>query len=104
MSHNFKPGDLALIINAQYAENLGKVVELLRFDNSEKIAIPEEGPRCYMPNPSLVDCWVVRGDLVGHSTLRGAITCVVGGCPQSCLMPLRGDFAPEQQKSREVAA
>lgn len=104
MSHNFKPGDLAMIVNARNADNIGKVVELVRFDSSEKIALPEDGPRSFSPNPTRIACWVVRGDFAAHSTPRGAINCAVGACPQSWLMPLKGDFSPEQQKSREVLA
>lgn len=100
----FKPGDLALIIRATHAENIGKVVELVRFDSSQKIAIPEDTPRSFAPNPDRIACWVVRGSFVAHSTLRGEINCTVGASPQSWLMPLQGDFQPEKQKSREVSA
>lgn len=102
MSHQFKPGDLALIIRATHAENIGKVVELIRFDCSEKIALPEDTPRSFAPNPNQIACWVVRGSFIAHSTLRGEITSAVGASPQSWLMPLRGDFAPEQQKAKEA--
>jgi hypothetical protein len=98
----FKSGDLALIINATHSENIGKVVELIRFDSSQKIALPEDTPRSFAPNPKQIACWVIRGNFVARSTLRGEINCTVGASPQSWLMPLRGDFAPEQQKAKEV--
>ncbi|RVD77038.1 hypothetical protein [Pseudomonas koreensis] len=98
----FRPGDMALIIRATHAENIGKVVELIRFDNSQKIALPEDGPRCFSPNPDQLDCWVIKGSFVARSTLRGEITCTIGASPQSWLMPLQGDCQPEQQKSLEV--
>ena len=104
MGHNFKPGDLALVINSNHGVNIGKVVELIRFDDSDKIKLPEEGPGCFTPNPDRVACWVVRGDLSAHSTIRGITDCKAAACPQSWLMPLRGDFAPEHQKFREVPA
>lgn len=102
MSSDFKVGDLALVINSNHGVNLGKVVELIRFDDSEKIAIPEEGARCFTPNPDRLACWVVLGEFSADSTLRGIIDCKVVACPQSWLMPLRGDFTPEQQKVREA--
>jgi hypothetical protein len=104
MNHQFKPGDLALLIHSTHGVNLGKVVELLRCDSSEKIRIPEEGERCFTPNPDRMICWVVRGEFVADSTMRGVVDCAVAACPQSWLMPLRGDFAPAEQKSRAVSA
>lgn len=104
MSHNFKPGDLALVINSNHCANLGQVVELLRFDCSEKVSIPEHGARCFTPNPDRMPYWVIRGKFVADSTLRGVISCTVVACPQSWLMPLRGEFTPEQHKSQEVIA
>lgn len=75
----FKPGDLALIVKAQYEENLGQVVTLVRIDWFFSFISDET-------------CWIVEGEG------RGCF------CPESALMPLRGDFQPEQQKAKEVEA
>lgn len=104
MSNEFKAGDLALLVKSTYGVNLGKVVELIRFDDSEIIRIPEEGERCFTSNPERLACWVVQGEFSADSTLRGLIDCKVAACPQSWLMPLRGDFTHEQQKTKEVIA
>lgn len=99
MENNFKPGDLALVIRANHPENIGRVVELVRFDDSELI---DHAPYAdtYTENPERLACWLVRGDLEvdrisGESV--GRISTVLAAFAQYCLMPLRGDHAPDQQ-------
>lgn len=103
MNHNFKPGDLALIVGAHnYPGNIGKTCELVEFllplAVSEWIDPEDSRP---VKNASGFPCWLVVGDGLdsGVENTRGACLAL-----PSHLMPLRGDFTPEQQKSREVIA
>jgi len=94
MSHNFKPGDMALFIGKGFSSlSTGSVVTLEEF-------VPEGTCRHMPENPvesryfhAPCDCW-----LVSNGGLNRYITAA------SKLMPLRGDFAPERQKSQEVPA
>ena len=101
MSHNFKPGDLALIVGARsYPRNIGKTCELVELLKPSQISAwldPEDGRP--VNNASGFECWLVIGNglISGIQDTRGACLAL-----PSHLMPLRGDFAPEQQKSREV--
>ena len=80
---NFKAGDLALLVKATNPENLMKCVSILRRAGQEKHDLP--------------GCdWVIEGALIGDAEEFQ--------CPDSWLAPLRGDFQPEQQKSREAPA
>ena len=100
--HNqFKPGDLALVIDASIESNLGMVVELIRKTSDSKITLPD-GER--VGNPEMKVCWVVVADgLVTTNKLKPEPFMVkYAAVPERCLMPLRGDFSHEQQKSREV--
>jgi hypothetical protein len=90
MSHNFKPGDLALtlsdVLDSQEGIPSGSIVELV------------------LPVPA--------GHLFAHARLlakeAGWVATSTPGVSayyaNRHLMPLRGDFAPEQQKSQEVVA
>jgi hypothetical protein len=105
MSHNFKPGDLALIVNSGAPENIGKTVRLVEFVAPHGEGFVHEG---VMFNPRPEDTWIVES-LDGSKSLVGGyiqrnIMVSSGPCRQKWLMPLRGDFTPEQQKSREVVA
>lgn len=87
MSHNFKPGDLALVISGG---KLGETAELVRF--------------------------VMPGDLISSTTGKvyefrsaskvGGWLCNFRDCQavkhEKNLMPLRGDFTPKHQKSEEA--
>jgi hypothetical protein len=103
MNHQFKPGDLALIVQAHREENIGKTVELVRFSQERWVPYGDDG---YTANNSqMVPCWVVNGDIVTDQDFQGENVSVKQAVALEChLMPLRGDFAPEQQKSREVIA
>ncbi|CAI3804306.1 hypothetical protein GLGCALEP_03455 [Pseudomonas sp. MM221] len=103
MSHQFKPGDLALIINSAAPENIGKTVRLVEFIAAHSGPFMREGVRF---SPREMATWIVE-TLDGSKTLIGGyiqrnIMVSSGPCRQEWLMPLRGDFAPEQQKAKEV--
>lgn len=106
MNNQFKPGDLALVLGGiQVNPNTGKCVELVR------CAV---GPACLDVNggtnwvdvPAGLKVWVVTGDgLIGEMTASGKTFHTLEHVfPERNLMPLRGDFQPERQQSREVPA
>ncbi|MBD8680317.1 hypothetical protein [Pseudomonas sp. CFBP 13719] len=104
MGHQFKPGDLALIVKAHHPENIGKVVELIRFDDSELIDhLPFADT--YTENPGRQPCWLVLGEItitrVAGEGL-GLRTNTTAAFLQSHLMPLSKDSEPEQQKTKEA--
>ncbi len=90
MNHQFKPGDLALIINHTFPPVIGTCVELV----SRHLVGPVD--RKDPMDPSVYEqeggdaVWVVSDD--------GAIVW------EKWLMPLRGNFAPTEQKSQAVPA
>lgn len=96
MSHNFKPGDLAIIIGCtRNPRNIGVTVELIEFiDPGQRAADfhPLSGKR-YISIASGPG-WLVSGEALSES---GAAICL-----EKHLMPLRGDFEPEQQKTKEA--
>jgi hypothetical protein len=102
MSHNFKPGDLALIVGAHTtADNIGKVCELIEFLIPEQVSnwrAPEDGMR--IKNGDVGPAWVV----VGEGLLSWCEQYGWSLVDPAHLMPLRAEYAPEQQKSREVLA
>lgn len=103
MSHQFKPGDLALIINSAAPQNIGKTVRLVEFIAAHGEPFIHEGVRF---SPRKEPTWIVE-TLDGSKTLCGGyiqrtIMVSSGPCRQQWLMPLRGGFAPEQQKAKEA--
>lgn len=89
MSHQFKPGDLALVIFSRSPERIGRsveVVEVMRDDHAQY----EVGGITYRGNADGAPLAVV--DFGNDLRLW----------EQRHLMPLRGDFAPEQQKAKET--
>lgn len=103
MSHNFKPGDLALIASSSkgISPNIGMAVELvMKLRTNDYFNLPD-GRRAVNKGP---ECWMVEASGLFATTIQaGPID--LGGISlvQEChLMPLRGDFNPEQQKSRKV--
>jgi hypothetical protein len=88
MGHQFKPGDLALVINHTYAPVVGTCVELI----SRHFVGPVDRTNPMDPGVYEKDggepVWVVSEDKA-----------IVW---EKWLMPLRGDFAPEQKRAREV--
>lgn len=103
MSHNFKPGDLALIVGAiRFPENIGAVVALVAYVPASGLYKSASGI-CMAEG----DSWEVVGDsIVG--AYRKRFTSEVVRTPGHAivdpahLIPLRGDFAPEQQKAKEA--
>ncbi|GFM89367.1 hypothetical protein PSCICO_47660 [Pseudomonas cichorii] len=93
MNHQFKPGDLALVISSGEKGLIGRVVEVLKvlFDDREEYdAYGEihEGHADGSPSAFV--------DFGGHNG--------VWFFSQKNLMPLRGDFLSEQQKAQAVPA
>ena len=90
MKHEFKPGDLALLVKTTHSENVGKVVELIRSDFRDLIDLrPHADHR--VVNSLRTLCWVVRGDLTVFNAFGFRERVQFSACPQSWLMPLRGD-------------
>lgn len=91
----FKPGDIALITAGPCA---GNCVELMAFHDNGNVRL---GSGCLS---SEIKCpsWVVRGEGLQAKFTDGKVRPVRDGIvPERNLMPLRGDFQPEQQKARE---
>lgn len=94
MSHNFKPGDLALVINHTYPPAIGLCVELV----SRHIVGPVDRRDPMDPGVYEQD----EGDPVWKvAEMEGEADCIVW---EKWIIPLRGDFAPEQQKTQAVPA
>lgn len=100
--HNFKVGDLALIVGSvNFPETIGRAVELVEFLGAGRVIHLDNGR--WIDNVDLNRMWSVR-------LLDGKYTDKFGGvrddgpCREQFLMPLRGDFAPERQKSQEQPA
>lgn len=95
----FKAGDLALVVGSDYPENNGCQVELVAFvtHGSHISSVRTEQD---FHNVSGKGLWYVVGR-VGNPSLELAGESFFEECQ---LMPLRGDFQPERQKSQEVPA
>ncbi|UXH41606.1 hypothetical protein [Pseudomonas promysalinigenes] len=103
MSHQFKPGDLALIIGSSKgtSPNIGMLVELIQKVEPDGAVDLPDGRRTFNRGPL---CWVVRADGAVAQMSNGDLK-DIGGltlCQEKYLMPLRGDFTPEQQKAKEA--
>jgi hypothetical protein len=99
----FKAGDLALIVGSRHkvSPNIGKSVELVKvIKNGEEFDCPDGKSR---RSGVGFDAWLVEGEgLISHSIAHGWR--YAGGIAlieERYLMPLRGEFQPEQQKSKE---
>jgi hypothetical protein len=92
MSHQFKPGDLALLLITIGPLSAGSAVELIKRIGA--------GTEVQLVGGGKADCleesWVFSHPCVPSPGLAFA--------PERLLMPLRGDFSPEQTKSRGVPA
>lgn len=98
----FKAGDLALIVDCILPELIGRVVELVQRVPPGLSARAGERNWRNMGND---DSWIVTGAGLFCLTVSGNIepdrfTLIA----EKKLMPLRGDFQPERQKSQEVPA
>ncbi len=89
MSHQFKPEDQALTLVSKYQMPAMSSVTLVIFIRAGRKAIEPDGDLWVAPH----DGWVVgREGEDGYGFFK----------PEQ-LMPLRGDFEPGRQKSRELA-
>ncbi|MCO8161053.1 hypothetical protein NJC40_03560 [Pseudomonas sp. 21LCFQ02] len=106
MSHQFKPGDFALITGSKSGSspNVGRCVELVTLLNPGEITVSPTGHRLFQSTDE--PKWIVQSQGLLINTEqngwvdRGGIAMV----SPRYLMPLRGDFTPEQQKSKAVPA
>ena len=108
MNNKFKPGDLAIITNARHAtENIGRACELVAAIQPGQTYREPDGRLC-TANPEIGEQgWLVVGaDVVGRRLTEFGVVPTPGHALvlERWLMPLRGDFQPEQQKSWEVMA
>lgn len=100
--HNFKPGDLAVIVGAfSITKNIGKACELVEYLEAGQVSQWRDYDGCRVQNDDTGPAWIVKGD-----GLSSCSDVEEGWCmPDPMhLMPLRGDFAPDRQKSQEVPA
>jgi hypothetical protein len=87
MSHKFKPGDLALTLISLSILPAGSVVELYK-----AISPGDNLGSVRNPIPAMRQGW-----WCAHSEIGDRLPFA-----ETSLMPLRGDFQPEQQKSKAV--
>ncbi|PBJ02082.1 hypothetical protein [Pseudomonas sp. ACN5] len=88
MNHHFKAGDPALTLVSRYGISSMSQVDLVIFRLKGQKAQEPDGKLWVAPH----DGWIVGRDGVdGYGFFK----------PEQ-LMPLRGDFAPEQQKAKEA--
>ena len=99
MSHNFKPGDLALIVDRRAREaNVGRTVSLVKSLGSPAVYFWEG---VEYRNTTGSQIWVIEVEGEPLEARRKAHV-MRGPICEYKLMPLRGDSTPEQQKSREL--
>ena len=96
----FKAGDLAVIIGAfNVTSNIGQACELVEYLQAEQVSTwvdPSDGLR--IQNAAGSPAWLVVGsELTSWCGSPGWVLAA-----ERHLMPLRGDFQPEQQKAKEV--
>ena len=100
MGNQMQQGDLAVIVGAfNVVGNIGQTCELIEFITPGSISFwrdPADGMR--IRNATHQAGWLVVGEGL-KSWCGSSGWCLVH--PRH-LMPLRGDFQPEQQKSREA--
>ncbi|WP_426125208.1 hypothetical protein [Pseudomonas sp. PSPC2-3] len=88
MNHNFKPGDLALVISGGY---MGQTAELMHFVMPNEVVVSPVSGKKYQFRPSAgIGGWMCRFRdewAIKH---------------EKNLIPLRGDFTHEQQKAKEA--
>lgn len=101
MQHQFKPGDLALIVGAnELLENIGKQCELVQ--------LVVRGERYTAPDGKLyehddMDCWVVICPGILSWFEDGEIIKSFWGlCEPRHLIPLHDDRAPQLEKQKEL--
>jgi len=91
----FKAGDLALIVGCDYASsNIGKCVELVMLVQSNE---EYSFGGLDVINANNCPVWIVVGDVNGVAGSPGWIQKA-----EQNLMPLRGDFQPESERTAEL--
>lgn len=96
----FKAGDLALIVGCnKNPKNLGKVVELIAWVSPGEVFHAPDGREYLADTDQRSGGWVVQGEnFVSRNSQPW------GWVEERHLIPLNGDFQPEQQKAKEVSA
>ncbi|MCF5708956.1 hypothetical protein GIV19_16870 [Pseudomonas syringae] len=98
MSHHFKSGDLAILKSSEAEHLVGSVVELIEYVGSEEI-LTYKGIG-YSNRTGHRFWWVKILSGQTYETPRGSVS--EGFCAENRLIPLRGDFVPEQRKAKEA--
>ncbi len=80
-----KEGDLALVINANVTENIGKVVTIVKITNDEIIHTPDGNNTV---NATKRTCCIVEGDLILTDMFGLLSESKYGATPIEWLMPL----------------
>lgn len=100
----FKSGDMALIVGSRLgiSPNIGKAVELIQTVMPGESFTTPDGFK--LASGADYPTWMVSGEGLMALTISDRRVSCGGVCliQERYLMPLRGDFQPEQQKSREV--
>lgn len=103
MTHQFKSGDLAVIVGSSkgISPNIGMAVELVQKRATNEAFGLADGRRFLNRGP---ESWVVQASGLSANLHAGGWLDVGGVAlvEERHLIPLRGDFAPEQQKSKEA--
>lgn len=101
MNHNFKPGDMALVVGFRVTPvNMGKVVELVEFLRSGAESAWKHPELGTVQNSTGRDLWLVAGDSLVTVDF-GAIGCAV--IHERYLMPLRGHQLGAAQHARGIS-
>lgn len=90
--HNLQPGDMAVITTSVGPVQPGSVVEIVEFWPAGTVVVEQDGKkRLVLEDKYLFNASAIPSGLNGQAPVRFFI-------------PLRGDFAPERQKSQELPA
>lgn len=103
MAHQFKPGDLAMIVGSSkgISPNIGMAVELVQKVPANDHFMLADGTRLQNRGPA---CWLIESTGLRAALHHGGWA-DIGGialAEERHLMPLRGDFAPDKHKSKEA--
>lgn len=102
MTHQFKPGDLAIIVGANsLTQNIGKQCELREYVVSGDCYVAPNG---VVYRHDDVPCWTLVGDGLVAVVEDEVVQLGFGIHEPRHLMPLRDGFAPTGQKSKAVPA
>lgn len=99
MAHEFKPGDLALIVCAfVQVQNIGKVCELVQLVQHDEIYVAPDG-ETYQHADS--PCWVTAAPGLAMNLEGSTLFAGWGLSIPAHLMPLKGDEQPAQVRQAE---